>query len=131
MLESEYEELRIIHPEYARRWDAFLETWADKKGLPESFLSWGLWRWRALPPKMRELCKSKGIYVNDDYTLRTVPVRMTKDTFEKKEGTTMEPKMENRLVRDLQLTRSARISRFSETSFTSTTQQPAFHRTGD
>ncbi len=94
MLESEYEELRIIHPEYARRWDAFLETWADKKGFPESFCTWGLWRWRALPPKMRELCKSKGIIVNDDYTLRTVPVRMTKDTFDKKEGTTMEPKME-------------------------------------
>jgi cysteine desulfurase/selenocysteine lyase len=34
MLESEYEELRIILPEYARRWDAFLEKWADKKGLP-------------------------------------------------------------------------------------------------
>ncbi len=94
MLESEYEELRIIHPEYARRWDAFLETWADKKGFPESFCTWGLWRWRALPPKMRELCKSKGIIVNDDYTLRTVPVRITKDTFDKKEGTTMEPKME-------------------------------------
>ena len=91
MLESEYEELRIIHPEYAKRWDAFLETWADKKGFPESFWSWGLWRWRALPPKMRELCKSKGINVNDDYTLQTVPVRMTKDSFDKKEGTTMEP----------------------------------------
>ncbi len=48
----------------------------------------------SLPPKMRELCKSKGIIVNDDYTLRTAPVRMTKDTFDKKEGTTMEPKME-------------------------------------
>jgi cysteine desulfurase/selenocysteine lyase len=94
MLESEYEELRIIHPEYARRWDTFLETWADKKGLPEAFCTWGLWRWRALPPKMRELCKSKGIIVNDDYTLRTVPVRMTKDTVDKKEGIIMGPKME-------------------------------------
>jgi cysteine desulfurase/selenocysteine lyase len=94
MLESEYEELRIIHPEYARRWDTFLETWADKKGLPEAFCTWGLWRWRALPPKMRELCKSKGIIVNDDYTLRTVPVRMTKDTVDKREGIIMGPKME-------------------------------------
>ncbi len=94
MLESEYEELRIIHPEYARRWDTFLETWADKKGFPGAFCTWGLWRWRALPPKMRELCKSKGIIVNDDYSLRTVPVRMSKDTVDTKEGTTMEPKME-------------------------------------
>ena len=94
MLESEYEELRIIHPEYARRWDTFLETWADKKGFPGAFCTWGLWRWRALPPKMRELCKSKGIIVNDDYSLRTVPVRISKDTVDTKEETTMEPKME-------------------------------------
>ncbi len=96
MLESEYEELRIIHPAYAKRWDAFLETWADKKGLPESFWSWGLWRWRALPPKMRELCKSKGINVNDDYTLQTVPVRK-KESVDMKEGTTMEPTMEKQV----------------------------------
>jgi cysteine desulfurase/selenocysteine lyase len=94
MLESEYEELRTIQPEYARRWDTFLETWADKKGLPGAFCTWGLWRWRALPPKMRELCKSKGIIVNDDYTLQAVPVRK-KDTVDTKGGTTMEPTMEN------------------------------------
>jgi cysteine desulfurase/selenocysteine lyase len=94
MLESEYEQLRIIHPEYAKRWDTFLETWADKKGLPEGFCSWGLWRWRALPPKMRELCKSKGIIVNEDYMLQTVPVRTIKHTVDKKEKTTMELKME-------------------------------------
>jgi len=75
MLESEYEELRSIQPEYARRWDAFLEKWADKKGLPAAFYTWGLWRWRALPPKMRELCRLKSIPVNDDYTLRAGPVR--------------------------------------------------------
>jgi cysteine desulfurase/selenocysteine lyase len=39
------------------------------------------------------LCKSKGIIVNDDYTLRVGPVRVTQDTVDKKEGTTMEPEM--------------------------------------
>ena len=94
MLESEYEELRGIHPEFARRWDTFLEKWAGKKGLPGVFCTWGLWRWRALPPKMRELCRSRGVIVNDDYTLRPEPVQVTKDTVDKDEGTTMEPKME-------------------------------------
>jgi cysteine desulfurase/selenocysteine lyase len=92
MLESEYEELRIIQPEYARRWDAFLEKWADKKGLPGAFCTWGLWRWRALPPKMRELCKSRGILINDDYTLRLGPVRVPRVTVEKKAGKSMETK---------------------------------------
>ena len=90
MLESEYEELRIILPEYARRWDAFLEKWADKKGLPGAFCTWGLWRWHALPPKMRELCKSKGIPVNDDYTLKAGPPRVSQEKMDPMAGETME-----------------------------------------
>ena len=73
MLESEYEMLRVMHPEFARRWDAFVEKWAEKKGFPEAYCRWGLWRWKALPPKMRELCARKGIAVNDDFTIRAVP----------------------------------------------------------
>ncbi|WOF15568.1 aminotransferase class V-fold PLP-dependent enzyme [Methanoplanus sp. FWC-SCC4] len=75
MLESEYEDLRMLHPDYAERWDQFLDQWADKKGLPEEFRKWGLWRWRALPPKMREICKERGIEINYDYTLKTGPAR--------------------------------------------------------
>jgi cysteine desulfurase/selenocysteine lyase len=73
ILESEHEEIKVLHPEYARRWDEFLERWAAKKGLPDEYFRWGLWRWRALPPKMRELCRNRGIPVNDDYTLRADP----------------------------------------------------------
>lgn len=86
MLESEYEQLRVLQPEYARRWDAFLEKWADKKGLPVPFHSWGLWRWRAMPPKMRELCRLKGIPVNEDYTLQAGPVRVPHMKGDKKGG---------------------------------------------
>jgi cysteine desulfurase/selenocysteine lyase len=75
MLESEYEELHTLQPAYAQRWDAFLERWAAKKGLPEAFFRWGLWRWRELPPKMRELCTLKKIPFNEDHTLRTGPAR--------------------------------------------------------
>ncbi|MDD1699618.1 MAG: phosphoadenosine phosphosulfate reductase family protein, partial [Methanoregula sp.] len=94
MLESEYEELRIIHPEYARRWDVFLEKWADKKGLPSAFCTWGLWRWRTLPPKMRELCRSKGISVKEDYTLQAGPVRAIKAMGDTMAGKTMEKEKE-------------------------------------
>jgi cysteine desulfurase / selenocysteine lyase len=95
MLESEYEELKTIQPAAASRWTAFLESWAARKGYPEAFSSWGLWRWRALPPKMRELCRQKGIAVNEDYTLKTGPVRAARATVDKKEGRTMEPVMES------------------------------------
>ncbi len=95
MLESEYEELKTIQPASAERWTAFLETWAAKKGYPDAFSSWGLWRWRALPPKMRELCRLKGIVVNDDFTLKTGPARAARATVDKPKDKTMTPVMEN------------------------------------
>jgi cysteine desulfurase/selenocysteine lyase len=73
MLESEYEELRRMHPECAMRWDDLIDRWAGRKGLPGEYRRWGLWRWKALPPKMRELCRNRGIPVNEDYTLHTSP----------------------------------------------------------
>ena len=78
MLESEYEMIRETHPAYARRWDEFVERWAEKKGLPDAYCSWGLWRWRALPPKMRELCAARGIAVNPDFTLQPVKTPVEK-----------------------------------------------------
>jgi cysteine desulfurase/selenocysteine lyase len=93
MLESEYEELRAMHPEYAARWDTFLAAWAKKRGLPEAFHRWGLWRWKALPPKMRELCRDRGIPVRDDYTLQAEPPVGHEETVEIAAERTMEPDM--------------------------------------
>ncbi|MDD1684553.1 MAG: aminotransferase class V-fold PLP-dependent enzyme [Methanoregula sp.] len=96
MLESEYEELKRIRPADAARWTAFLESWAAKKGYPEKYSSWGLWRWRALPPKMRELCRNHNIAVNDDYTLKAGPVRKEKPTVDTGREKTMEAAMEKK-----------------------------------
>ncbi|PWR73595.1 aminotransferase class V-fold PLP-dependent enzyme [Methanospirillum stamsii] len=69
MLESEYEGIKKTHPEMTDRWDDFLDKWAEKKQMPDAYTDWGLWRWRALPPKMRELCRNMGVLVHDDFTL--------------------------------------------------------------
>jgi len=73
MLESEYEQIRTSHPEYAKRWDDFVESWAARKGLPEAYCRWGLWRWRAIPKKMQELCRVHGIAVNEDLSIWADP----------------------------------------------------------
>lgn len=78
MLESEYEELKNLNPDAVRRWSEALERWATKKGLPEEYCTWGLWRWKALPPKMRELCNAKGIALNEDYSVKPVVEEKTK-----------------------------------------------------
>ncbi len=77
MLESEYDLLRSTHPDLTSRWDDFLRNWAEKAGLPDEFYKWGLWRWKALPPKMRTLCAEYRIPVNDDFTLTKTRTRVS------------------------------------------------------
>ena len=90
MLESEYEDLKVVHPDYAKRWDAVLTEYAKKRGLPDAYAKWGLWRWKALPPKMRELCRDRGIPVLDDYTLQAEPPAGREETVEIAKERTME-----------------------------------------
>ena len=60
-LSAEYQRFRELHPELYGRWDNFLSEWAKKAGLPEEFITHGLWRWKELPPKMIKLCEEMGI----------------------------------------------------------------------
>jgi len=86
MLESEYEELGKMHPGAVHRWNKVLERWAAKKGLPEEYHRWGLWRWKALPPKMRELCGARGILLNEDYSLKPVREHNVEQKQDTKQG---------------------------------------------
>lgn len=61
MLEAEYEILREHHPALAARWDKFLASWADEHGYSPEYIRCGMWRWKSLPPKMRELARDMGI----------------------------------------------------------------------
>jgi cysteine desulfurase/selenocysteine lyase len=54
---------------------------------------------------MMELCRSKGVIVNDDYSLRPVPELVTKNAVNKNEGTKMEPKMENQGCAEFEVSR--------------------------
>lgn len=73
MLEAEQENMHKTHPEMAKRWDDFLNRWASERGLPEEFISWGLWRWKELPPKMKELVREKGLDLTEKPVKRSTP----------------------------------------------------------
>lgn len=73
MLEAEQENMHKTHPEMAKRWDDFLNRWAADRGLPEEFISWGLWRWKELPPKMKELVREKGLDLTEKPVKRSTP----------------------------------------------------------
>ena len=73
MLEAEQENMHKTHPDMAQRWDDFLNRWASERGLPEEFISWGLWRWKELPPKMKELVREKGLDLTEKPVKRSTP----------------------------------------------------------
>jgi len=55
MLESEFETVRIRHPDLYRQWIQFLTEYCAGKELPSGYITSGLWRWETLPPKMRRM----------------------------------------------------------------------------
>ena len=61
MLEAEYELMRVTHPQMTKRWDTFLHEEAENRGYSDAYVSYGLWRWKELPPKMKELCEREGV----------------------------------------------------------------------
>ena len=64
-LASEWRNTARIHPEMYAEWEAYLHGYAERHGLPPEYIDMGFWRWKALPPKMRQLAK--------DLDLRTEP----------------------------------------------------------
>lgn len=63
-LASEGEEMARISPELSRAWQAKLEAWAEENSLKKEFVSYGFWRWKELPPKMKDLADRLGIKVS-------------------------------------------------------------------
>ena len=59
-LESEFEALKRVHPELHSRWAAKLSEEGAKAGMDERAVKAGAWRWKAQPPKMRELAQRYG-----------------------------------------------------------------------
>lgn len=60
-LSAEYQLFARLHPDLYERWHSYLLRWAGEKGLSESFVDHGLWRWKELPPKMLKLAEELGI----------------------------------------------------------------------
>lgn len=75
-LASECVEISRISPELAKAWDLKLDAWAVENELPREFVKYGFWRWKQLPPKMRDLANRLGIEVKpkraDTLTLHVI-----------------------------------------------------------
>ena len=75
-LASECAETSRLSPDLARTWDLKLAAWASENDLPKSFVEHGFWRWKELPPKMKDLAQRIGLQVRprraDTIDLRVV-----------------------------------------------------------
>ncbi|MDR3075630.1 MAG: phosphoadenosine phosphosulfate reductase family protein [Candidatus Methanoplasma sp.] len=56
-LASEWMNTGRIHPDMYSDWERFLHGYAESKGLPAEYADMGFWRWKALPPKMKQIAK--------------------------------------------------------------------------
>ena len=67
-LGSEFETLKVSHPQLRSRWEGYLKNWARSSSLDERYATHGFWRWKEHPPKMLELARKMGMNI--------VPARM-------------------------------------------------------
>jgi len=56
-LASEWQNTKRIHPDMYADWDRQLHEYAAQHGLPPEYIDLGFWRWKVLPPKMRQLAE--------------------------------------------------------------------------
>ena len=56
-LASEWRNTSRIHPDMYRDWEDYLHRYAERNGLPPEYIDMGFWRWKVLPPKMKQLAE--------------------------------------------------------------------------
>ncbi len=60
-LSSEWRNTGRIHPDLYGRWEEYLHSYAEDRGLPKEYVDMGFWRWKVLPPKMIQLSEEMQI----------------------------------------------------------------------
>jgi phosphoadenosine phosphosulfate reductase len=76
-LESEWKRTSELHPKLHGDWQAYLDKWSRRVGVGPDFVRYGLWRWKVLPPKMRQLADEVNLKVPQARSDR-LELRMTK-----------------------------------------------------
>lgn len=62
-LGSEWKETARIQPQLHAKWEDWLKGWAKSSGSTEDLVRYGFWRWKVMPPKMRQLAEEIGLQV--------------------------------------------------------------------
>ncbi|HUL62566.1 MAG TPA: phosphoadenosine phosphosulfate reductase family protein [Methanocella sp.] len=58
---ADYEYVKRYHPGMWQRWESFLLDYCRRVGLAPGHVTYGLWRWRRLPPQWEQLRQALGI----------------------------------------------------------------------
>jgi len=75
---AEFLEVKRLHPELWERWEDWLKSWAKRYGLPEAWITYGLWRWQTLPGDQRKLVKRLGLSLDQLNVKPEAPIRVVK-----------------------------------------------------
>ncbi|OYT61607.1 MAG: hypothetical protein B6U69_03280 [Thermofilum sp. ex4484_15] len=71
---AEYEIVRRIYPELWEMWENYLSKWAKGRGLPTSWIRYGLWRWRKIPGDQTRLVGKDEVKEIEDRDEREIKV---------------------------------------------------------
>jgi len=66
--QATFEIIKELKPELWKDWMGFLKKWQEKNSLPKEWITWGLWRWKRLPKKIKDLAAEVGVTL--DYEKR-------------------------------------------------------------
>ena len=65
---SDFKIMEETHPKLLLKLNTELHKRREEKGLPDQYLSWGLWRWKYLPQKVIDLLNSKNVEYSSSIT---------------------------------------------------------------
>ncbi len=74
---ADFLRLKEIHPELNDMLEKYLLEYASLNGLPEQWVTYGFWRWQALPKSIRMLAEKMGIDVTPKYAKKPVNFTIT------------------------------------------------------
>jgi phosphoadenosine phosphosulfate reductase len=76
-LGSEWRETARLQPQLHAKWEEWLKGWAKSSGSSEDMVRYGFWRWKVMPPKMRQLAEEVGLQMPRQRA-DSMDLRMTK-----------------------------------------------------
>ena len=74
---ADFARLAELHPELSEKLKKYLIEYAARNGLPQEWVTYGFWRWQALPKSIKMMAEKKGINLAPKFEKKPINFTMT------------------------------------------------------